>query len=520
MAAMSSRRHRWRRAAAARWCGAFVVGLIVLGVTAPPGLARGQGRAPIEAVNIERALVAGRPVFVSNRVVEGSLRFPSQVRAPVTLHGVTVTGRIYASSTAFERLADFSASKLRGGADFSGASFGGPAVFRGLRTGRGEATRFDFAAFSSSALFGGSSFGGTVTFRVAHFARLADFSAASFDDTADFADGVFYKRADFSAAEFHSGADFSAAEFMGEASFATVRFSNFATFIGAAFGVQTNAPVTFATARFDSGATFLDTEFNGPANFNLIESPSDVVFDGTEFDGDVSFSTATLSGTTSFSRARIYSLLNFDQAALNKLDLDGLVFEAASAVVALPQPKASTAHLQELRFDPADAGHIGLGKNVATIKLREDALSLLEAAALHGGDARAANQAKLERRTMIRNHNEWFPLNVGDYVMAWGIGGYLVRPWHQVITVSVLLALLTAVRMRKWRGTRGGMKWRRYLWKAFVRSWSAFWKLKVREGTACAQIEATVYTLLIATFLLNLANVWPTGNELLKGILG
>lgn len=468
-------------------------------------------------------------MFIHSGIVEGSIRFPAQVRAPVTLHNVVVTGRIYASSTAFERLADFSESTLRGGGDFSGATFSGPAVFKGVRTGRGATTRFDFAAFSSSALFGGSSFGGIVAFadasfggtsrfRVAHFARLADFSSASFSDTADFADAVFSGHGDFSAAEFHSVADFSAAEFMGEASFATARFSDSASFTGAAFGVRTNAPVTFATARFDSGASFLDAEFDGLANFSLTESPADVVFDGSEFDGDASFSTARLLGTTSFSQARFYGLLNFDQAALNELDLDGAVFETASATLALPQPQASTAHLQELRFDPHDVGHIGIGDGASTVKEREDALSLLEAAALRGGDARAANQAKLERRTMIRNHGEWFPLNVGDYLVAWGVGGYWVRPWHQVITVLALILLVTAVRSYRWR--RGTWKSKRHrVLAALIKSWDAFWKLKIRDGTALAQVEATLYTLVIVVFLANVANAWPTGHDLVKGIL-
>ena len=476
-----------------------------------------------DVATIVRNLAAGKPVTLIGGTLEGELRLPLDVRAPLTLRDVTLLKPIIGSSTSFGRLVDLRGSRLKAGADFSGATFDGPALFAGLHAEGKHHVRFDLATFRGSALFGGatfdgpttfaaSEFGGASHFRGVHFNAPADFDSSSFRDSADFSGSTFTAAARFNAVGFRSVADFSGGDFSGKAMFAATRFSQRADFIGTIFGDANNAPASFRGARFDAGASFLDAEFDGSATFDLAEAANDMVFDGAEFDARASFSTVRFLGDTSFSQADLFGFTNFDQAVLQKLDLDGAVFEQA-ARLALPKAGGTTGHVDELRLDPSDINRIGSG--AGSRREREHALKLIEAAARRGGDVSAANTAYLRLRILRRHDRSAVPRFL-DWLGLWLIAGYLVLPWHQVIILPLLLVLGGALRkLRARRGKAKPVSWR----NAFVRSFLSFWRLKIHEGTAWSAAEALLYKAVIVLLILSLANVVPSVRDLVKGVL-
>jgi uncharacterized protein YjbI with pentapeptide repeats len=623
--------------------GAAVAASALFSLVSAPALRAGshlaRARATIPASLIIRRLASGEAVNLSSVVIRGTLRlpsgldaalnlrdvtvdgglvFPPDVHAPVALHAVTVRGAVAGISTTFEKLADLQGSIVMAGADFSGASFDGPAIFTGLRTCPPASkppckttppVSFRFASFHSIALFAGVVLTGTADFtgaqfdevsrfRQGDFKRQTTFNSAWFGDIADFGATTFENRGLFSAVEFRSVADFTGSEFYGAASFRGTRFSTLADFTGASFGVLRPRLASFSAARFDGGANFLGTEFNGVAGFETTHSSGDLVFDGASLENGAVFVASRLLGNTSFNNVQLRGPLNFDEASLAQLDLDGLALINNSARVTLPTSPTSPlqpgfgGHMGQLRFDPGDVRGIAVSD-----RGRESALALMQTAALAGGDGKAASAAQYDRWTLMRHHREFF-LRIGDWLFLWGVGGYLVRPWHQVITVGALLLLATLIRIywpanrprwrkrtfrrnrrRFWNAIRRPESWRwllhsrtapkrapattapaalkslaaaaaaaaaadsgraahaakrqrrRYeiarirvrlttrFWPCFRPSVGALWRLQIQGGGFTATVEALVYKAVIAVFFLSLANVWPTGHDLLKGVL-
>jgi hypothetical protein len=195
------------------------------------------------------------------------------------------------------------------------------------------------------------------------------------------------------------------------------------------------------------------------------------------------------------------------------LDLDGAKLEPGSAV-ALPQAGGTTGHIDELRFDPNDVAHIGVGTSASTRRAREDALALVEAAARRGGDTSAANRAFYARRTLARRDEVWFTRGL-DYVFFFGAAGYFVAPLHPLTALVVLLFLFAAAR---WALPRRRDPPRPKFHEALRHSWGLLWRLDIRQGTVADSVEAVVYKLAFLVLLLNLANVWPPVHDLVKGV--
>ncbi|HEV8460103.1 MAG TPA: pentapeptide repeat-containing protein [Gaiellaceae bacterium] len=478
----------------------------------------------VRATTIRHDIAHGRPVAYSHVVVTGRLRFPLDVPVPVELERVTFTAPVVAAATAFDRLVSFTGSTFRHGADFGAATFDGPVSFAGLHTS--GTTAFDDATFRGAALFGGAQFGGPVSFaaaeidgearfRNATFGNAATFASTSFRGGSEFTTATFADDARFGAANFGDVADFSGSEVDGRALFDAARFAALADFTGRQFDGPT---ASFFGARFEDGATFLDAHFQRNAHFDLAEAGGDMVFDGAIFEHQASFSTVRFLGDTSFSQAQLGGITNFDQAVLHRLDLDGATFGSKVSLY-LPQPKGTTGHLDELRFDPGDVSHIGpnaaLEESVTRAE-RESALALVEAAARRGNDTSAANRAYAMRQTLVR-HDERPPVQVLNYTVWWGFAGYLVSPWHQVIAILILLLVFATARI-VWARIDPEHHPRLSFGQAIRRSWAALWRLDIRQGSAAASFEATAYKLVVVVLLLNLANVWPPVHDVVKGV--
>ncbi len=321
----------------------------------------------------------------------------------------------------------------------------------------------------------------------------------------------------FTGAEFRSSSDFSGSHVGGNTIFVAARFGGPADFAGTQF-VGSLGPtfVSYRAAHFDNGGSFLDTIFAGPVSFTLAQSGGDLVFDGAQFAQDATFQLSRLLGATTFAQAQIGGVVNLDQAVVHDLDLDGADFVGGDPAVLLPQPTGSTGRIDDLRFDPNDVADIGIGKGATSDAQREHALALLEAAALRGGDARAANEAQLRRWQLMRGHREVL-LMAGDWLVLWGIGGYLVAPMQQVAALLALLLAATTIRVFS---PRLGGKRRSPVWPSFETSAKALWKFSVPDdATDWLLLEALAYKLIVLVFLVNLANVWPLGHDLVKGVL-
>ena len=78
-------------------------------------------------------------------------------------------------------------------------------------------------------------------------------------------------------------------------------------------------------------------------------------------------------------------------------------------------------------------------------------LSVVESAAKARNDLRLANDARYERRKRIAEEYSP-PRHLADYVFYRGISGYLVRPWHPLVTLAAI-AFACAV-ARRYRAGR------------------------------------------------------------------
>ena len=481
------------------------------------GPAASAARRVVQAASIEAQIRNDRPVRVVDAEIRGTLHLPLEVGVPVALERDLLIGTLVASSSSFDRVFSLKGSILENGADFAGAAFSGPTNFAGLHSsGR---LSFEEATFRGAALFGGAQLGGPVTFqdaeldgvarfRVARFEKLADFDSASFRAGADFVAARFDQAAYFETASFGDLANFTGAMFSEPAYFGGSLFAGSAAFTGAQFDGRHAPAASFLRARFEDDASFLDASFRGWAKFDLAEAPGDVVFDGAIFGNGASFSTVRLLGDTSFAQTDVSGLLNFDQAVLAKLDLDGASFEPSGKVL-LPRAAGTTGRVDELRFDPNDIHHVGIvvGSLKSVTQAREHALALVESEARRGGDVSAANHAYALRQSLDGSGHSWI-VRALWLAFWWGVAGYLVAPLHPLVTLVVLLFAFTLARML--RGARFA--------PAFGCGWSSLWLFDIRKASFVASLEAIAFKTVIVLLFLNLANVWPPLNELVKGV--
>ena len=627
---------------------ALAVCLLVEASYATAGVTKHHRRSPpplvpVSATVVEREIANGEPVTRSYELLEGTLKIPSSARAaitltdvtvkgglhlpselhaPLTLNHVTLKGPLSGGSVTFDDVIDVQYSKLFGGATLTGAVFRGPAIFTGITAY--APLHFDFATFNGIALFPnaiinrhayftGTQFEGVARFTGADFAR-SNFNSSWFGDIAEFSGTRFVAKALFSAVEFRSVADFAGAQFSDGASFRASRFSSIGDFSRTLFAAPGGPQTSFVAARFDQGANFLDTYFGNQAAFDRVNSSGDLQFDGATFRNGATFTASRLLGDTTFHGSAVDGPLNFDGGYINEIDLDGATLRDEPGQVTLPNnhlnkpnqnvPKVAS-YLGALRFDPSDLNALAL-----SAKDRESALALMQSAALRGGDEQAANQAQYDRWTLLRHGRETF-LRAGDWILMWGIGGYLVRPWHQVVVLALLLLLATIIRRHQtpliaWRGqrwrelqrirrdlrrqfrlrckfavmpsvpalagaeqaasppmphasssstevppprsptpsqtssarhqldppgegaaategtgdhtsSRPPQAARSYSW-SFVDSFRAIWHFRV-AGRPAAVVEGLAYKVVFLVLLFNLANVWPLGHDLLKGVL-
>ncbi len=488
----------------------------------------------IDASVLVRAIETGRPVLLEGVVVSGDVRLPRVVDVPVIARNVTFLDDVLGAHATFSRVVDLSDSTIRGRVEFQGARFDAPFVFERADNLGGasfalavfrESARFGTATFDGRADFSGAQLHGEARFDEGTFTREADFSLAGFDGAASFVATAFDGETLFTGAEFSSIADFTAVTFRSFAGFREARFGARADFINAEFegDGHDGASVDFTRASFDGGARFVIADVRGNAVFVLASASEDLDFQGAEFLGIgraarserpvLNFSTAHVTGAMSFAEAILAGPANFDQAFVAELDLGDAVLEGA---LQLPLGPESGGRLGSLRLDLEDAAWVD-GPGDDEWPAQKAALDLVERSARDANDLATANDARLRRSTLAR-HRKGLPREGLDLAINYGIWGYGVRPFHQLIAIGLVIGIGLVV--RGYRRRRPRATWPGRL-RGAIRdvgdSLGALLRLHPPEG-GWNVLEFLVFKLLTVIFVLNAANVWPVSRELIEGV--
>ncbi len=496
--------------------GSFFATLVLLFLllACPSTAVAAKHRSTIEASSLVNTLEAGRPVVRTGVDVRGDLRLPRALNAPLILRDSRVLGDVVGAYGSFSRIVDLSGSEIQGGADFTGARFESPFLFE--RSSVAGASSFSLALFAETARFGSARFEGPAAFSLASFDRLVSFASARFE-----------RAATFSATEFGSFTDFSSAAFADKSDFSDARFGARADFIGATFAGDPSDghSVDFSRASFDGGATFLLADVQTDAVFALATSSGDMDFQGAKFRGagiaparaqDVpvaDFSTARFFQAVSFVDAELDGFVSFDQAVVADLDLSEAALQGR---LRLPLGQRSRGRIGSLRLDLDDAGRID-GPGEDDRPAQEAALALVESSARAGDDLETANDARMGRLTIVR-HRKGAIAEAVDFSVNYGIWGYGVRPFHQLLAIAAIVALGTAARWKRRHGTLASLVSRlRGAIKALGDSLGTFLRLHPPTG-GWNVLEYLAFKLLTALLVLNAANVWPVSRELIEGI--
>jgi uncharacterized protein YjbI with pentapeptide repeats len=488
-----------------------VLVLAVLLALTSPGPAAAAPPLRLQAREVSARLAQGRAVVASGAVVVGPLALPRVVEAPLVLHNTRFLGPVSGVRTSFSGLVDFSRSTFRAGIDVRGAQFAEPLILEratvrsharmGLALFEGAAD-FTSAQFTGVASFAQASFRGASRFADATFAGRADFGETTFDRAADFRSAHFGP-VSFRDADFGSIADFASSDYQGNALFREARFSEFADFVGAEFDFADQKKWTsFAKASFDNGATFFRASF-AELSFTQSRARASMDFESAQVHGSADFDTIRFTDELSFRRANVERLLNLDQAFVTRLDLE----RADLSKVLLPGEDGA-GRLGGLRLDPG-AVHVVVGperkpNDAAQVR----ALRLIEATAGESNDLPAENEARIARYELARTQKAGLDL-LFDWVVWWGLFGYLVQPVHQLVVIGALVLLGVAVRLVSGHHSIGS---------DLRGTLQSLFRLGPPDH-GWVQLEYLVYKVVTVILLINVGNVWPPFRDLLEGVL-
>jgi uncharacterized protein YjbI with pentapeptide repeats len=537
----------------------------------------GDSRRLVSGAHLAKLAQAGRPVFVVHARIQGRVRLPRIVRAPLVIRNSHFAGAFDAADAEFQGMVDLSGDRFGKSADFAGARFDAPFVFRHVTAAH---ARFDFGRFTDVSLFTGAVFNGSTSFAAAEFSGPARFIGATFNGPSFFSSSSFLRRVDFEAAsfkravsfalaEFESHADFTAAQLVGTSRFDGVRFSRAPDFKGTQFGPdqpRSGRPVlcangnyvwtTFCNARLEQGADFVGASFRG-VSFSGASAVGSLDFTAAQFRGSpdcvagtpeasatgiADFSTTTFVGQLSFTNADFDCLANFDQARIDDLDLSGATLQRLwFPRQGNPSPTQQLGHIGALHLSVRDVSKIEAPPSSGARARRrelEGVLQLVENGARAGDDLSTANEARVRRLSLVRASRPP-PMRLLDWAVWWGLLGYLVRPWHQAIVIAIVLfagltARLLAVNLGQVSAAaapgaggirsssrRLGHRFRidsRRLRPAFNDLLGVLFRLRPPTEGGWRLFEYLLLKFLIVVLAINVGNVWPAFRTLVEGV--
>jgi uncharacterized protein YjbI with pentapeptide repeats len=476
--------------AGSRRLAAVVVGLALAWNAAPAGAETGEQQA--------KALEGPRPVFREGTEIKGfvDLRGVGNVKVPFVCRGCTFTRGLRAPHVRFERTVDLGGSTI-GRADLEGARF------------------------SEALLLGGATISGRADFAFAAFLDLADFAGAAFGPGSDFSSTRFEALARFSGATFSGMTTFAASRFGREALFPRATFLKDATFEGALFGRVTDfrgamfmGPALFLTADFGGRTDFSRATMDADARFDDARFADDALFVGTVFDPkpqpSVSLEGASVAGRVDFTAAFLHGITQ-----LLKLSAGSLVFT-----------DTSFARTSVLHMDQVSATELELSlDDIERIAERDDqerALERIEATAKATGNISLANDARY-RLQEIASRDDWQPRRLADFLFYRWVAGYLVRPLRPllwllglVLLCSLIRTALVEYRGERWQSSRLAQTSGRFIKQL---AYTVTPKSGSQDTPAHRRVELTVYVVLLACFLIGLANSNPTLREIVDAVI-
>jgi len=477
--------------AGSRRLAAVAVGLTLCWSAPPASAETGE--------QLAQALEGSRPVFREGTVITGFVDLSGLrgVSVPFVCRSCEFRQGLRARHVRFERTVDLTGSTL-GQADLEGARF------------------------NEALLFGGVAIAGSAQFPFAAFQDLADFAGSSFGRKADFASTRFEGLARFSGAIFGGPTSFAASHFAQEALFAAgTTFSAEALFEGAVFGGATD----FRGATFAGPAYFLNADFGGRTDFSRATMGDQARFDDSRFAGDGVFV------GTAFDQKAVPSVSFENVSVANRLDLTASFLLGVTQLLKLSAGQlvltdASFSPATTLFMDKVSATELELSlDNIERISGRTDqqeALERIEATGKSDGNLGLANDARYQLQ-QLASDNDWQPRRLADFLLYRWVAGYLVRPLRPLLWLLGLILLATVIRtvLVEYRGGR---------WQAsrvartsgrFIRqlAYTITPKSDTQDLRPHRRVELTVYIVLLACFLVGLANSNPTLREIVDAVI-
>lgn len=502
----------------------------------------------IESGELVAMLESGTPVNLNGVTIVGDLdlRAIGTVGDPLRCRDCVLEGSLVATDVVFERLVDLSGVRIAGDVELGGAVFedallleeaeiagerveGRLARFAGPvsldRASIAGSVDFTGARFLGSASFGGADFGASATFDLAAFAEDVVFTAAD-DDSAPGAGacpdaaGAFRGDASFARSSFGGNADFGSRCFGGEARFESATFGGITDFALTTF----EASADLDESTFAQPATFRVSTFEAAASFVGVRSQSSLDLRGARFLGGAALFGLSCSGT---------------------LDLRSVGFAEGQRI------DVTEVSAGRLQMDVGIAGQI-IGETV-----QSDMLRRLEESARSAGDIPLANDARFTLLSLEHEERSGFSRLFDAGYRT--IGGYLVRPSYPLRAFVWLLGIATVLRVLAWAwsmrsGHRSGgsvapkeassamerarsrvLEWQRLV-SIFLRKAAESVDVAFRKSPKITLededrvwsyfyatgrwVEFLSYKLLIALFLLALANSNATARQIVDSVRG
>jgi hypothetical protein len=396
---------------------------------------RTRSGGSIEGEGLVAMLRARNPVDLRGVAIVGTvdLRPLGTVTEPLRCRECAITGSLIATDVVFERLVDLSGTTITGRMDLRGAIFDDAALLKRVEMPAGAvdgrlarfggsvsmdhaslAGEVDFtgARFLSDASFAGTDFRARSRFDLSFFADVATFTStpdgsSSGEGGCDGASGAFHDVASFRRARFGGNVDFGSRCFGGAARFQSAIFGEDGDFALATF----EGPGTFDEAAFGGSASFRVSTFRSSASFLGVRSQASIDLNGARFEGGASLFGLSCAGPLTLTSVRLGPEQHIDLT------------------------KVSAGHLS------IDVGAIDqiLGQAV-----RYRILQRLEAGAREDGDIPLANEARFT--LLALQHGERSGIARLFDTGYRTIGGYLVRPSYPLRAFVWLLVMATLLR--------------------------------------------------------------------------
>jgi pentapeptide repeat protein len=401
------------------------------------------------------------------------------VRHAFSCRDCVFQGGIVGDDVAFDGTLQLSGSRIAGPVLMRRATFGAPVVFGPTGSGRG------FTSFDRRVLFTFARFADLATFARAAFAHAADFTSARFGGEAVFAQATFGGETTFERTAAQAGADFRDCDFNGSTSFAAAEFGGLADFSDSRFASYAG----FSGARFSRDGTFVGVVFgyDGGQTYG-------VAFDHATVERNLVFDLAQFSGRANFRRTMAGNAFSFDRALLEPPVGKLLVFRDVSA--------------------GAFSMDVAAAQTVVQRSDRERVLELIETGAKARGDLGVANDARFSLEVMKSHEQPWWK-RIPNVVFFRVVAGYFVRPFHPLIALFVLVAIVAVVRTARSVGSSLGTELRRF-GHEFLDALALI--LPGGDGGQ-RRLETLAYRVLVVCALIGLANSNPTLREMFDALV-